>query len=269
MSFRWPEGRRSAALLTFDIDGVVGFEGSAIGSLENRPAVRSLVDYEPQVAIPRILRWLDEFGIPATFFIPGELAQLQPEMVKEILRAGHEVGHHGHRHLKPDRISWKAELEEVDLGLPVLQDVTGGSVVGSRVPGWAPSAHSLDLLKQRGIRYDSSLMGHDEPYRTPEGLLEIPAFWALDDWEQWGYLPFPGWEYPMADPAAVSRLWDTHFQGIHEEGGAFVLTLHPWISGRPGYSRVIRQLLQEWHRTPGVWWPRCRDVLAHAEATGQ
>lgn len=268
--FRWPEPYKAAAVLTFDIDGVVGFEGSAVGSLDNRPSVRSLAEYEPDVAVPRILDWLGELGLSATFFVPGRMAELHPGMVRRIVAAGQEVAHHGYLHLKPDRIDATKELEEIERALPVLEDLVGGPVRGSRTPGWAPSARTLRLLKEHGFLYDSSLMGHDVPYVTAEGLLELPCLWALDDWEQWGYLPFPGWEYPMNDPVGVGNLWTEHFDGLADVGGVFVLTLHPWISGRPAYTRVVRRLVEQWQAAhPEVWWASCADVYRHAAATGQ
>jgi peptidoglycan/xylan/chitin deacetylase (PgdA/CDA1 family) len=268
--FQWPEGYRSAALLTFDIDGVVGFEGSAVGSLANRPSVRSLAEYEPAIAIPRILEWLQQEQLSATFFVPGRMAEIAPESVRNIVNHGHEIGHHGHFHLKPDRVSDEQERAEIELALPVLERVTGQKMIGSRVPGWAPSAQTLKLLAEHGILYDSSLMGDDAPYRTAEGLLEIPCTWWMDDWEQWGYLPFEGWEYPMNDPQQVMSLWTTHFEGSYEVGGAFVLTLHPWISGRPGFLRVIAKTVETWRRShPDVWWASCRDVYHHAVRTQQ
>ncbi|MCY0892584.1 MAG: polysaccharide deacetylase family protein [Acidibacillus sp.] len=266
MSFQWPEGYRAGAFITFDVDGVVGFEGSAIGSLQNRPCVRSMTDYEPRVGVPRILSVLDDAAVPATFFIPGKLAELHPDMVKNILRAGHEVGHHGHFHYKPDRISFEDEVKEIDLALPILEDLIGDKVFGSRTPGWAPSANTLKLLSERGMLYDSSLMGHDEPYRTTEGLLELPCLWSLDDWEQWGYLPFEGWEYPIEEPDKVKRMWNAHFQAIVEAGGSFVLTLHPWISGRPVYAKVLKDLLMEWKNTPGVWWTNAKELTLYANS---
>ncbi len=269
-TFQWPQGYRAAALLTFDVDGIVGFEGSAVGSLENRPSPRSLAEYEPAIAIPRILQWLNAAALPATFFVPGRMAELYPDTVRAIVQSGHEIGHHGHFHMKPDRISLEQEIAEIDLALPVLEQVSGQKMLGSRVPGWAPSAKTLGLLAERGLLYDSSLMGDDGPYRTAEGLLEIPCSWWLDDWEQWGYLPFEGWEYPMNDPEQVIRLWSSHFEGAYEAGGSFVLTLHPWISGRPGFLRVIQKAVARWQAAyPDVWWTSCRNVYQHAVNTGQ
>jgi peptidoglycan/xylan/chitin deacetylase (PgdA/CDA1 family) len=268
--FRWPEPFRAAAFISFDVDGEVGFAASGIDRLDNRPAVRSLTDYELAVGIPRILRWLDRLGISTTFFVPGRMAELYPEMVREICAAGHEIGHHGYRHLKPDRISPEEQLEEMRRPLGILQDLTGEPVAGYRTPGWAPSADTLRLAKAHGLRYDSSLQGHEQPYVTPEGLLELPGQWVLEDWELWGYLPFPGLEYPFVAPETAVSLWETHFRAIVEEGGLFTFVLHPWIAGRAGYSRVLTDMVARWQQEhPEVWWASGRDIYRHAEESGQ
>ena len=53
---------------------------------------------------PRILDVLARFGAKATFFLIGERAARHPELVREILRRGHGVGHHTHTH--PTRMFW-------------------------------------------------------------------------------------------------------------------------------------------------------------------
>jgi peptidoglycan/xylan/chitin deacetylase (PgdA/CDA1 family) len=268
--FTWPEPYRAAAFMSFDIDGEVGFAASGIDHLENRPAVRSLTDYELAVGVPRILRWLDDLHISTTFFVPGRMAELYPQIVREVLAAGHEIGHHGHLHLKPDRISDEDQLSEIRRPLPILEDLIGGPVEGYRTPGWAPSAKTLGLLREHGFKYDSSLQGHEQPYMTPEGLLELPGQWVLEDWELWGYLPYPGAEYPFASPETAVSLWETHFKAIVAEGGLFTMVLHPWIAGRAGYSQVLSSMVRRFQEEhPEVWWTSGREIYRHAERTGQ
>lgn len=48
---------------------------------------------------PLFLDRLDELDVRATFFVLGELAERRPDLVRETVRRGHEVGLHGHRHL--------------------------------------------------------------------------------------------------------------------------------------------------------------------------
>ncbi|MBL9189394.1 MAG: polysaccharide deacetylase family protein [Opitutaceae bacterium] len=47
---------------------------------------------------PRLLDLLDRHGARATFFVIGERAARHPEIIREIVRRGHEVAHHTHTH---------------------------------------------------------------------------------------------------------------------------------------------------------------------------
>lgn len=267
--FLWPNGFKAALLLTIDIDGLAGME-AFLGPLDNRPSVASLMEYEARWAVPRMAEWVESEHIPVTFFVPGATAERHPDLIRDLARRGHEIGHHGYRHLKPDRITPEEEADEVERPFAILQSLTGRPIVGARTPAYAPSRSTLGRLKAQGIGYDTSLMGGDGPYRTEEGLLEIPSSWWMDDWEHWGYLPFAGAEYPMVDPKAVISLWTEHFRGTVEVGGCFVLTLHPWVSGRPGFLRVIKETLRGWRTAhPEVWWASGEQIYAHAVETGQ
>lgn len=55
---------------------------------------------------PRLLDALDRHGARATFFLVGERAARHPELVSEIVRRGHEIGHHTQTH--PKRFFWCA-----------------------------------------------------------------------------------------------------------------------------------------------------------------
>ena len=52
----------------------------------------------PEV-LPFILKTLDAYKIPATFFCVGENMQKHPDLVKEILKQNHVIGNHTHNHV--------------------------------------------------------------------------------------------------------------------------------------------------------------------------
>jgi peptidoglycan/xylan/chitin deacetylase (PgdA/CDA1 family) len=62
---------------------------------------------------PAVLAALDRLRAPAVFFPSGEQATLYPELVREIVAAGHEVGLHGYRH--QTRRQWNRGLLAADL----------------------------------------------------------------------------------------------------------------------------------------------------------
>src|ERR1700723_2604631 len=80
----------------------------------------------------RLLDLLGGAGVRATFFVLGAVAERHPELIREIARAGHEVGTHGYSHtpfyqLTPD--AFRAELKH---SITLLEDATGQPVLGHR-----------------------------------------------------------------------------------------------------------------------------------------
>ena len=142
--------------------------------IEHRPSARSFGDYGPAVAVPHVLAMLAERGVPASFYIPGWIAERHPSVVERIAADGHEIGHHGYLHEPPATLSADEEAAVLDRGSEILSGITGERPAGYRSPSWELSDHSLDLLRERGFTYDSSLMGGDAPYWAGPGLVELP-----------------------------------------------------------------------------------------------
>ncbi|HVE25265.1 MAG TPA: polysaccharide deacetylase family protein, partial [Sporichthya sp.] len=208
--FEWPGGYRAAACFTFDLDAespILFDHPEAAGWLD----VMSHQAYGPRTAVPRLLRLLDRTGIRATFFIPGYSAERWPEAVRSVRDAGHEIAHHGYLH---EAMRGKTEQQEADIldrGLEVLESVTGSRPIGYRAPMWELNWHSPKLLRDRGFLYDSSLMDTDHPYElaVADGgpLVEIPIQWALDDWEQYCYVPDFSGSGLIESPVKAIEMW--------------------------------------------------------------
>jgi hypothetical protein len=64
----------------------------------------------------------------------------------------------------------------------------------------------------------------------------------------------------IADPPRVLTLWSTEFMAMHREGACFVLTCHPWISGRASRVQVIEDLVKLMRRQKGVWFATCEEI---------
>src|SRR5208282_1073113 len=94
----WPNGARCAVALTFDVDAEANWIGKDPANI-NRPGTLSQGAYEGKVGVPSILGLLRDCGnLPATFFIPGWVAERHTAVLEQVLRYGHEVGHHGYSH---------------------------------------------------------------------------------------------------------------------------------------------------------------------------
>jgi peptidoglycan-N-acetylglucosamine deacetylase len=85
--------KRYLVCITFDFDAMSGF--IARGLVSPTPISRGEFGV---VAVPRILKLLDQYRVPSSFFIPGHTLETYPEASRMVADAGCEIGHHALRH---------------------------------------------------------------------------------------------------------------------------------------------------------------------------
>jgi peptidoglycan/xylan/chitin deacetylase (PgdA/CDA1 family) len=76
-------------------------------------------------ATPAVLDKLDEIGAKATFFVVGEQIDGAPGLVGEILARGHEIGVHGQRHFRHDRVPAADSVADIEAGLEAVANLLG------------------------------------------------------------------------------------------------------------------------------------------------
>lgn len=262
----WPQGCSSAAAFTFDVDA----ESALLwGSPQNadRMSVMSHQAYGPLVGVPRLLDLLESHHIRSTFFVPGYTAHRYPGVVRDIVAAGHEIAHHGYLHEQPTAVTAEEEADNLDRGLDALEEVAGVRPTGYRAPMWDLSWRSPGLLADRGFLYDSSLMDADVPYELDvdgqRSIVEIPIQWALDDWEQYCFIPDVTGSGLIETPAKARELWQAEFEGLRAVGGCWVLTNHPFLSGRPSRAAALGELMSHVTGCPDVWVTTLHEIAAH------
>lgn len=144
-------------ILTFDIEDWYHF-------LEHRSTQSEVqwTDYEPRVRqnTSNILEFLEKHHQKATFFIIGWIAKKNPDMVKEIADAGHEIGLHSYGH----QLIWQQTPDEFrqDLlrNIGILEDHLGYKVDKYRAPGFSikrSNTWAFDVLSETGITTDASI----------------------------------------------------------------------------------------------------------------
>ena len=265
----WPPGVSAAACLTFDLDAEAAVLTADISSL-HRMSAMSHQAYGPLVGVPRILHLLAGYSLRATFFVPGYTAHRYPAVVAQIAEAGHEIAHHSYFHENVTGMDERTEADMIDLGLKALWDVAGVRPAGYRAPMWEMNYHTPKLLAERGFLYDSSLMDSDHAYRLAvagagEGasLVEVPVWWGLDDWEQYAFLPDLIGSGVIESPAKALEMWTLELEAYHRLGAAYVLTCHPFMSGRPARARALEKLIERMLALPGLWITTVGDVARH------
>ena len=134
--------------------------------------------------VPRILDMLAERGVRGTFFTLGWLAEREPEMVRRITDAGHEMASHGYEHELVGRLGPEAFRTSVRRSKAALEDVTGREVLGYRAPSFSivPGLEwAFDVLLEEGYRYDASLfpITQHPTYGYPSA--DRDPFWLVRD----------------------------------------------------------------------------------------
>lgn len=190
--------------------------------------------------IPRLLDTLAGCRVRGTFFVVGWLAEREPEMVRAIAAAGHELASHSWDHRLLTRQAPEEFRDSVRRTKAVLEDLGGVEVVGFRAPSWSivPGLEwAFDVLLEEGYRYDASLfpIRHHPDYGYPGAardphwierpagrLLEVPATTAR----------LVGLTLPAAG-GAYFRLLPAHLvrAGVRQaaaRGAAATFYIHPW-----------------------------------------
>ena len=265
MSGIWPGTTQCVITLGFDIDGVSSWIGRD-PSLAERPGLLSMAEYGPKRGVPRILNLLDKYDIKATFYIPGYVAETHEDMVMELVRLGHEVGHHGYMHEPLGTVPIDQEIEILEKGMHILKRLTGQNPKGYRAPQFDSSNNTLALLAQHDFVYDTSMHDNDVPYTHQIGakkLVEIPVKWILDDFGYFAYVPQAGVTSAMQDPQSVFETYAAEFDGAYKYGTLMTMTLHPQISGRPSRLLSLEHLIQHAKTHPNVKFMRGIDIAEY------
>lgn len=87
------------------------------------------------VLTPWILDLLDQYGAKATFFLVGRQAEMYPELTREIVRRGHEIGSHSYTHANQCELSLLAVERELVMSRLMLRRACGQFVTLFRPPG--------------------------------------------------------------------------------------------------------------------------------------
>jgi polysaccharide deacetylase family protein (PEP-CTERM system associated) len=196
-----------------------------------------------------ILEMLASRGTKATFFTLGWIAERYPQLVRQIVKEGHELASHGYGHERASDQTEAAFFADIHLAKIVLEDLADSEVNGYRAPSFSIGTGNLwafDCLVRAGYRYSSSVypIRHDH-YGMPDsprfvhevrpGLMEIPitTLRLLNR-----NLPSSGGGYFRLLPYSVSRWMLGQVNRHDREPGVFYF--HPWEidTGQPRIAGI-------------------------------
>lgn len=139
------------------------------------PDVRITIDDGPDPHdTPMILDLLDQHGTKAVFFMIGEKVLAHPELAREVVRRGHEIGNHTMTH--PQASFWCAgpqrtrrEIEECQR---VIEQATGVSPRWFRAPVGHRNGFTHPVTDELGLQVMAwKRRGYDAVETNPEKVL--------------------------------------------------------------------------------------------------
>jgi polysaccharide deacetylase family protein (PEP-CTERM system associated) len=198
----------------------------------------------------RILDLLDAHETRATFFVLGWVAEREPALVQDIAARGHEIGTHGHAHQLVYRQSRDEFAADVETALAMIRRALGDDrpIAGYRAPAFSitnDTLWALDVLREHGFRYDSSILPLAVGSATRTSRLRGGKRSGVAGVSRFASKLRDGlWEFPLSTIALGSRhytvagggmfrllpLWATRacIRRINAEGHPAIVYLHPW-----------------------------------------
>ena len=225
-------------ILSFDVEEYFQVQAAAEGGV----CVEDWPDHTCRLAEPidRILALLTEHETTATFFVLGWVARNEPEVVRQIAAAGHEIASHGMNHRMLGEMTPEEFRADLTDSRKLLEDLSGQGIIGYRAPTFSitrETAWALDVLAAEGFGYDSSIfpVRHDRDgipgaprwmhrAKGPGGgeVVEIPPLTAR--WLGMN-VPVGGGGYLRLLPRGMVRRAIGH---ADRAGRAAMIYLHPW-----------------------------------------
>lgn len=164
------------------------------------------------VQVRQLLALLEKYNVTATFFVMGQLAEREPELIKEI-SLKHEIACHTHTHAKLTKLHYLEQEQEILLCKQALHylDII---VAGFRAPYNAADNTTYAVLRAHDFHYDASQLQYVPLYppnpKIP--LIKVSTFIVPLSDAVMIYAPFPTVFFSLAKAkrGTVSLLFHPH-----------------------------------------------------------
>lgn len=141
-------------------------------------------------AVDNCLEFFNDQKITATFFVIARDLDdpLKLRSIKKVSACGHHIGCHGYNHAMLYSLDSKKKENEIRIAKKKIEDALSASCRGFRAPGYSLDFESLQIIRDSGFLYDSSVfpayafkkrLGIERLFTEPfllfeNGLFEIP-----------------------------------------------------------------------------------------------
>ena len=256
---RWPGDRHLAVVFNVAFEAWTEQGASAIGPMGNplRPGVFDLnADsygrYGANAGIRRLMGILDGAGISANVYVSGVLAERDPDQVRAVAHAGHEIVTHGYaQDLVPASLTPEEDEDYVRRATDGLTTVMGAQPTGWISPRATAGDDTFRRLVRHGYKWQGDALDDDLPYLQtyPEGdLVAVPLTIEINDLShamRWGRTPRQFVE--MFDDAL------THLLAAEHDVVILDVLCHTHCYGRPAGAWAFDAIAKQCANRSDIW----------------
>lgn len=109
--------------------------------------------------LTEMLNVLNAYNVKTTFFVGGQWVEKEPEMLKQIVKNGHEIGNHGYFHRNHDKLSYSQNKEEISVCHTLVKNLTGINMTLFAPPSGAFNNTTLDVAAE--LNYKTIMWSKD------------------------------------------------------------------------------------------------------------
>jgi len=235
-SAKWPQGKKCAVCFSFDLDGETLWTSRNPNNWE-RLGNLAQGAYGPRVGTPKILKVLEQHGVKSTFFTPAWIIEKYPEICRQIISGGHEMGYHGYLHEFDQNAGYEKEKEIMNQCMDIFDKTLQIRPCGYRSPLYEITDASMRLINEYDFLYSSNFMDDDYPYLWADRgrsskIVELPIQWLWEDGSFFFFTLFDPVRRGISSCKQVFDIWIEEFDAIYENGAFLNLVFHPQIIGR-------------------------------------
>lgn len=226
-------------------------------------------EYGVKVGAWRLLEVFDRVGVKGTCHMNGIVAELFPDLAREIVRRGHDVAGHGYDQSHPQfRMEPAEERETVKKTLSTIERITGYRPRGWVSTGRRISKHSVQIFAEEGLTWHNHHDLGDLPtWVEVDGrvILDIPIqrYLNLDERR---FLGFEGKGPPMSFGNIMEFFKDQlgALRGAAQyEPMCLQFGAHAYMSGLPAYSWTLEKMLKYCQSYSDVWFVTTSDLAQY------
>lgn len=225
-------------------------------------SMESIYEYGSRVGAWRVLDLFQRYGVPLTIFAVGMAVERNPEIIRAMHQAGHEICSHGYRWINYQNVDEETERDHLYRAIRAIETVTGERPLGWYTGRTGPNSHRL-VAEEGGFLYNADDYSDDLPFwSTLHGPPQLMVPYTLDANDMRFATP-QGFNCGDQFFAYLRDGFDVLYAEGDRMPRMMSIGLHGRLIGRPGRLKSLERFIEHARSHEKVWFCRRIDIARH------